>query len=242
MVERVYLQDPYKQGLFAKVVAVAGNRVEFDKTLFHGESRAYGHPQAGDRGHFFHGGSKTWVQRVVDRENRVLHFVDGVAPEVGAEARLHLDWDRRFPIMRAHTALHLFLKALTEARAGEVVAPPEVVAGGQVKLVVRFKAYSPPVLAGLVGAVRERIKENRPVTTRYAAREDAERASDPQAFLDGSAPGEPTLRLVEVEGVCRYPCDGLHVRRTGEVGEGFSVGDVLPRREGHRLMLRVPRK
>lgn len=239
--ERVFLQDAYRQAIFAKVVAVQGNRVEFDRTLFYGETKTYGHLQASDRGHFFHGGAKTWVQRVVDRENRILHYVDGVPPEVGADARLHLDWERRFPLMRAHTALHLFLRALQETKAGEVLAPPEVVAGGQAKLHVRFKAYSPKLLADLVALVRSRVAENRPVTSRYVARDDLVHVATPQPHLDAIAPGEPSLRLVEVEGVCRYPCDGLHVRRTGEVG-GFSMGDVLARREGHRLMLRVARE
>ncbi|HWG90509.1 MAG TPA: hypothetical protein VNZ52_06620, partial [Candidatus Thermoplasmatota archaeon] len=205
MVERVFLQDPYKQALFAKVVAVQGNAVEFDRTLFFGESKAYGHPQPGDRGHFFCGGAKTWVQRVVDRENRVVHYVDGVVPAVGAEARLHLDWDRRFPIMRAHTALHLFLEAFTAARAGELLAPPEVVTGGQVKVQVQFKAYSPKVLAGLVETVRARIRENKPLTVSYMPRDDAARIALPQPFLDAVAPGEPTLRLVRVEGGTAVP-------------------------------------
>src|SRR6185312_6978800 len=101
------------------VVAVHGDAVELDRTVFYPLAGG----QAGDSGTLD-------GRRVLDTRkgpaapDSVLHILEpGAAPTVGSTVHAALDWERRHRLMRLHSALHLLgavVKApVTGGRIGE---------------------------------------------------------------------------------------------------------------------------
>src|SRR5207248_6401302 len=102
MAELLFRQDPYLKSCEATVVAVHGEVIELDRTVFY----PLGGGQAGDTGRI-----GQW--RVLDTRkgpvaDQVLHVLEpGTNPAMAAKVEAQLDWERRHRLMRLHTALHL---------------------------------------------------------------------------------------------------------------------------------------
>jgi alanyl-tRNA synthetase len=97
---KLYNSDPYLKDFEATVVSIDSNRLELDKTAFYPE----GGGQVGDTGIICD-------SRVVDtqmKDGRVIHLLE-VSPEfrVGDIVECKLDWERRYRIMRLHSAAHI---------------------------------------------------------------------------------------------------------------------------------------
>jgi len=116
MAELLFREDPYLKSCEATIVAVHGEAVELDRTVFY----PLGGGQAGDTG-------KIGAWRVLDTRkgplaDQVLHVLEpGASAPAGSKVELQLDWERRHRLMRLHTALHLL---------GAVVKAP--VTGGRI--------------------------------------------------------------------------------------------------------------
>src|SRR6185436_5958128 len=87
----------------ATVLAVHGDAIELDRTVFY----PLGGGQAGDTGTL--GGLRVTDTRKGDAPESVLHILEADAekPRVGESIVAALDWERRYRLMRFHTALHL---------------------------------------------------------------------------------------------------------------------------------------
>src|ERR1700741_2657595 len=106
MTELLFRDDAYLKTASARVVAVNDRGVELDRTIFY----AQGGGQVGDTGVLLRAnGERVLVAdtRKGDAPDGVLHVLapDAPRPEVGETVALELDWERRYRLMRLHTAL-----------------------------------------------------------------------------------------------------------------------------------------
>ena len=207
MAELLFRDDPYLKSCEATVVAVNGNAVEVDRTVFY----PLGGGQVGDTGTL-----GPW--RVVDTRkgagpDSVLHLLEpGATLEVGTPVTLHIDWERRHRLMRYHTALHLLgavVKApVTGGRIGEDKAHLDF----DIEMERLVKDEIERELNALTAAGHETVR--RWIT-------DAELDARPELVKTMSvAPprGEGRVRLLEIPGVDLQACGGTHVRNTAEIG------------------------
>jgi len=112
LTELVFRSDPYLAACEARVIAVRGDAVELDRTVFY----PTGGGQPGDTGRI--GDWRVLDTRKGDAPDSVLHIVEpGSRLAVGSVVRIEIDWERRHRHMRFHTALHLLVKTMS-------VAPP----------------------------------------------------------------------------------------------------------------------
>ena len=102
MTELIYLEDSYLSEFEATVVGHDGEQLGalLDRTAFY----PGGGGQQPDQGELWVGDTKYIVSRV-GRGN--LHIIDGDMPPVGSRVRGIIDWERRYKIMRTHTAMHI---------------------------------------------------------------------------------------------------------------------------------------
>ena len=221
MAELLFRDDAYLRSCEATVVAVHGDAVELDRTVFY----PLGGGQAGDTGTL--GG-----RRVLDTRkgpaspDSVLHMLEpGAAPAVGTSVHAELDWARRHRLMRLHSALHLL---------GAVVKAP--VTGGRIaedKAHLDFDVdMSRLVAAEIEGALNELVRAG--VDTRARWITDAELDAHPELVKTMSvAPprGEGRVRLLEIPGIDLQACGGTHVANTAEIGK---LKVVRIRSEGKR--------
>ncbi len=205
MTELLFRENPYLRSCEATVVAVHPEGVELDRTVFY----PLGGGQSGDTGRM-----GDW--RVLDtrkRENSVVHVLEpGATPQPGMKVALELDWDRRYRLMRYHTALHLL---------GSVVKAP--VTGGRIAEDKAHLDFDIEMEKLVKEAIESRLHEliAGAVETKASWITDAELDARPDLVKTMSvAPprGEGRVRLLEIPGVDLQACGGTHVRNTGEIG------------------------
>ena len=97
---KLYNTDPYLKEFSATVIEIDGNNVVLDQTAFYPE----GGGQAGDTG--FIDDNRVLDTKTIDSSH--IHILEN-APSFQIDDTVHgvLDWDRRYKIMRLHTASHM---------------------------------------------------------------------------------------------------------------------------------------
>src|SRR6266850_38904 len=207
MAELLFRDNAYLKSCEATVVAVHGDTIELDRTVFY----PLGGGQAGDTG-------RVGPWRVVDTrkgpgQDQVFHVLEpGSNPAAGGKVELQLDWERRHRLMRLHTALHLL---------GAVVKAP--VTGGRIaddKAHLDFDIEMERLVKDAIEAqVNELVRTG--TATRPMWITDAELDARPELVRTMSvAPprGEGRVRLMEIPGIDLQACGGTHVANTGEIG------------------------
>jgi misacylated tRNA(Ala) deacylase len=186
-----------------------------DQTVFY----PTGGGQPGDSGRLVWSGGTLTIATATKVEGGGVALVPAEAaalPAVGALVEQALDWERRYLMMRCHTALHLLS-----------VVIPLPVTGGQIgagKGRLDFDMpEAPQDLAPLEQALNRLIERDFPVTDQWIT--DAELAANPGLVktLSVAPPmGQGRVRLVRIgnatEQIDLQPCGGTHVARSAEVG------------------------
>ncbi len=215
MTEFLFRDDAYLASTEARVVAVSTEGgIALDRTIFYATSGG----QPGDSGRLVRadgsalaiatavhpGGDKTEIEH--------LPADGGALPEVGETVRAEIDWDRRYRLMRMHTALHLL----------SVVFPFPVTGGqiGEDKGRLDFDMPEVPEnLADLEAALNAMAAADHPVTTEWISDAEMEAKADLIKTMKVKPPmGQGRVRLVRIGDVDLQPCGGTHVARTGEIG------------------------
>ena len=205
MAELLFREDPYLRGCEATIVSVHEGAVELDRTVFY----PLGGGQAGDTG-------KLGEWRVVDTRkgvDAVLHLLEpGAAPQVGMKVPIEIDWERRYRLMRYHTALHLL---------GSVVKAP--VTGGRINDDKAHLDFDIEMDKLNKDEIEVRLNElaSGSIQTRITWITDAELDARPDLVKTMSvAPprGEGRVRLLEIPGIDLQACGGTHVKNTAEIG------------------------
>ena len=218
MAELLFREDPYLRACEATIVSVHEGAVELDRTVFY----PLGGGQAGDTG-------KLGGWRVIDTRkgaDTVLHILEpGAAPQPGMKVEIEIDWERRYRLMRYHTALHLL---------GSIVKAP--VTGGRINDDKAHLDLDIEMEKLIKDEIEQRLNalSTSSVDTKIMWITDAELDARPDLVRTMSvAPprGEGRVRLLEIPGVDLQACGGTHVKNTAEVGK-LSVARI--RSEGKR--------
>jgi misacylated tRNA(Ala) deacylase len=221
MAELLFRDDPYLRSCEATVTAARENVVELDRTVFY----PLGGGQVGDTGVI--GGARVTDTRKGETEDTILHCLEPGAPlpALGAKVRAEIDWERRYRLMRFHTALHLL---------GAVVRAP--VTGGRIQedkahldFDIEMEKLAKPEIEAGINALVDAAHD-----TRTSWITDTELDARPELVKTMSvAPprGAGRVRLMEIPGVDLQACGGTHVRNTREIGR-LAVARI--RSEGKR--------
>ena len=205
MAELLFRDDPYLAACEATVVSVQENVVELDRTVFY----PLGGGQAGDTGRI-----GEW--RVLDTRkghSAVLHMLEPGAKLVpGENVEARIDWERRYRLMRLHTALHLL---------GAVVKAP--VTGGRIgddKAHLDFDIEMEKLVKEEIEVrLNELTKASVETQARWIADEELDARPELVKTMSVAPPrGEGRVRLLEIPGVDLQACGGTHVRNTAEIG------------------------
>ncbi|MCT9093209.1 alanyl-tRNA editing protein [Streptomyces sp. ASQP_92] len=193
--EELHRKDAYLRSFEATVVRAEDDIVELDATAFY----ARGGGQQGDQGVL---GGHQVVDTVVAQDRlSVLHRMAWTGDPLRAGDRVagYVDWERRYALMRLHSAQHLLWLALTQE-----YGPEQQDRGGEIR----------PEKARLDVAWS---KDERPSAEALTARLDTLVAADLpiERYVVDEGAGRWEWRI---EGHPPIPCGGTHVRRTSEVG------------------------
>lgn len=235
MTEPLFRADAYLKSADAKVLALTQEGgVVLDRSIFY----PTGGGQPGDSGTLTWAGGRLEIATSIKGEGAQIILIPGepaALPQVGATVRQDLDWDRRYRLMRVHTALHLL----------SVVIPLPVSGGsiGTEKGRLDFDMpEAPEDKDALEAALNDLIDRDLAVTDDWIT--DAELLADPSIVKTMSVmppTGQGRVRLVRIglgEGqIDLQPCGGTHVARTSEIGR-VMLGKVEKKgRQNRRVSL-----
>lgn len=203
--EPVYYTDPYLVTLDAQVVRVLDCGLVLDRTIFYPE----GGGQPGDRG---------WIDGVlvtgtVHRDGAIVHLMDSPSGfSVGQRVSLRLDWDHRFRFMRAHTAEHMIAGTFHSALGIPTVAIH--LADDYLTVELDTHELDDESAWKVESLVNRAILEDHRVSAGVFSHDQAEALGLRRSIkVDGDC-----VRVVEIEGVDRIGCGGVHVSHTSQAG------------------------
>lgn len=210
----LFLEDSYLRDCDATVVSVKDDKyVVLDQTIFYPKGGGQPH----DTGRILCRDEVFNVVFVGKFSGEVSHEVDH--PGLKAEDTVHcvLDWDRRFKLMRSHTAAHLFASLLC-------VGTGALVTGNQLEVdKVRFdfslERFDPQVLEEYVGKTNALLRTDTPLRWYELPREEALKIPGVVKMAEAFPPEIPRLRIVEIIGLDKQADGGTHVRSLREVGQ-----------------------
>ena len=213
--DKVYYSDTYLRNLDCKVVEVTctdkATEVRTDRTIFYPECGG----QPGDRGHI--GPYQVLDTRKGSDGDSILILAPKTPIRKGDALELVLDWDHRYKFMVMHAAQHMLSGLMfTMFDIGTVA----VHQGDEYLTIETNKDHvEEAAIDALVLAANEKIRENHRIVYHEMSHSDAEALG-----LRRSIKVEGDVRIVEIEGVDRIACGGLHVAGTSEIGLVHCIG------------------
>ena len=230
MTERIYSTDQYAREVAATIVDVDPDdgRVLLDRTVFY----PGGGGQPHDLGEFTLGDDRLQVVRVADDQRGVWHWLEGGLPKVGTEVRGVVDWDRRYRLMRTHTAMHALCGVVWDRYASPVTGGN--MEPGVGRLDFELPDWDPEDKAGLEEELNTQLAAARPVEVSFLPREQAD--EDPSLIRTKVSllPASLTeVRVIDIVGLDRQADGGTHVASTTEVG-AVRIAKVESKGKGFR--------
>ena len=188
---KLFHEDPYLKKFEAEVVGIFGSEVVLDKTAFHPE----GGGQSGDTGSV---GDMSVVSTKI-RDEVIYHFIEETPSfGKGEKVECELNWDRRYRIMKLHSAAHIMEYFLWQ-RLGVLRRLGSFVDDVKDRADYEYTGRLPPNEIILVEEA----------TNRFLAEE--------HEITIGIDPFQQGIRIWRC-GPITMPCGGTHVKNTREIG------------------------
>ncbi len=213
MSELVYQTDSYLRELDATVTAVDGNAVALDRTVFY----PGGGGQPNDVGALRAGSSQWRVIKVRKAGDVVWHEVEGAPPAVGARVQGMLDWERRYQLMRTHTAMHILCGVIFRDYGASVTGGNMEPLRGRMDF--EFETMRQEFVRAMEDKINAEIAAARDVRVKILPRQEAFQIPDLIRTKINLLPeGIQEVRTVEIVGLDLQADGGTHVANTREVG------------------------
>ncbi|MFP3201001.1 MAG: alanine--tRNA ligase [Sulfolobus sp.] len=226
---KLYYKDQYMRSFEGKVVMVYKNYLILDQTTFYPE----GGGQIGDTGIIKDSNGN--VYKVVDTQKAfdfVVHILDKEPTiKVGDKVYGEIDWQRRYRIMKHHTATHVLLSATRKVlgdhvwQAGAEKTPEK----GRLDI-THYKMLSEEEIRKIEDLVNYVVNDRRPVKPIIMNRTEAEMKFGVSIYA-GGVPETPEVRLIEVKDWDIEGCGGTHLSNTSEIG-AFKIINVERLQDG----------
>jgi len=213
MTELLYHTDSYRREFEARVTEVVGDGVMLDRTAFY--PRGGGQP--GDTGHLEVNEDRWQVRKVRQEKGRVIHYLDREPPPVGTPVAGALNWERRYALMRTHTAMHILCGVVWRDYGASVTGGKMEPLRGRMDF--EFEHMQRELVDEIEEKINVEIAAARPIKVRILPREEAFQIPDLIRTKINLLPEHIThVRVVEIEGLDIQADGGTHVANTAEVG------------------------
>lgn len=218
MTKLLYLTNSYLNTFEATVAKVEpeNHSIILDQTAFY----PGGGGQPADSGFILHGEKTININRAKKLGAEITHILDqdNEYPPIGTTIQGKIDWDRRYKLMRTHTAMHILCGVIFRNYGASVTGGDMQPLKGRMDF--EFETMQKELVESIEKAVNVEVANARPIKTKILPREEAFQIPDlirtkinllPECISE--------VRIVEVEGLDLQADGGTHVKNTSEVGE-----------------------
>jgi len=236
MTDPLFRDDAYLRTAETQVLEINDRGgIILNRTVFY----ATGGGQPGDSGHLeLEDGTRIAIATTVyDADKTTIVHVPEEGqelPATGAKVTMHLDWPRRYRLMRMHTALHLLSVALPYPVTGGQIGDGE----GRLDFDMGEATLDKEELHS---RLNELASGDHEVTSEWITDEELDANPGLVKTMTVKPPrGSGRVRLVRIGGdVDLQPCGGTHVTRTSEIGE-LELGKTEKKgRQNRRVRIRL---
>ncbi|HLC01235.1 MAG TPA: alanine--tRNA ligase, partial [Candidatus Bathyarchaeia archaeon] len=213
--EQMYYDDAYVKEFDAKVLEIVnGEYVVLDRTCFYPE----GGGQPADHGFLVFHELTAEVVEVLKIGRVIAHKIVGSLPTEGSLVRGILDWNRRYALMKAHTATHLINGAARRV-LGEHVWQHGTQKGLESSRldISHYRRLTPEEVHKIEELANQAVQANMRVETSWMPRNEAESRYGFRLYQGGAVPGKD-IRVVKTGDWDVEACAGTHLKNTGEAG------------------------
>jgi alanyl-tRNA synthetase len=214
--QMLYYQDQYMKEFEAKAAKVLRDEyVVLDKTCFFPE----GGGQPADSGYLLSGSSKVEVVDVQKIGTVVVHKLrNATAFKEGSMVKGMIDWDKRYGLMKNHTATHVVGGAARRVLGNHVwqYGTQKGVESSRLDI-SHYRRLSLEETEKIEMLANEAVLRNIPVEAAWLPRNEAESRYGFRLYQGGAVPGKE-VRVVRVGDWDVEACAGTHLRNTGEIG------------------------
>lgn len=224
MTNFLYYEDAYLQEFEATITDVDSSadnmRVALDSTAFY----SGGGGQPNDQGWLTIEGTRYAVTKVKKEGNNIWHTLaigtDGGEPSItnGVPVQGQLDWERRYKLMRTHTAMHILCGVVWRDYGASVTGGN--MDPGKSRMDFEFEAMSRELISEIEAKCNAEIAAARDIQAQVLPREVAFQIPDLIRTKINLLPeGISEIRTIEIVGLDLQADGGTHVQNTREIGE-----------------------
>jgi Ser-tRNA(Ala) deacylase AlaX len=206
----LFWRDAYAKEFDAVIVTVQGNRVVLDQTAFNPK----GGGLVSDAGTI----EGAQVAEVVKEGEEIFHILENQPPwTAGHQVHGVLDWDRRYKIMRMHTAAHI-LSAVVNGETGALITGNQI-SPDESRVDFNLEDFSKDKMSYYVDRVNQAVARKLDVSSYSMKREEALANPGFVKLANAMPPSLEILRIVQIGDVDTQADGGVHVKNTREIGK-----------------------
>ena len=215
MTDLLFHKDSYLQSTNATVIKIVeDNGIVLDRTVFY----PGGGGQPHDLGVISIGNQNVAVTKVQNVKGEVIHWgEDNHGITTGQSVTAEIDWDRRYTLMRTHTALHILCGVVWRDYKAQVTGGD--MQPGTARMDFEFENMTAEFAEQIEDTINREVNDNRTIEVNFLTREQANQVPDlirtkinllPEAISE--------IRTIDISGLDLQADGGTHVKNTSEVG------------------------
>ena len=232
MTELLYHPESYLKEFEASVINLVDTGVVLDRTAFY----TGGGGQPSDSGTLTTEEREYRVNGVKRVDGNLVHQISGDLPTLGSKVSGVIDWERRYLLMRTHTALHI-LCGVVWRDYGALVTGGDM-KPGEGRMDFEFENFSAEFVDELEAKVNAEVAENRDIHANNLTREEADQVPDLiRTKINLLPPNIQEIRTIDITGLDLQADGGTHVANTREVGVIKVVGHESKGRINKRIRI-----
>lgn len=214
MKNALYMNDSYLKEFEATVESVKDDKfVVLDKSAFY----PTGGGQPHDTGSIICNGEGYPVVYVGKFSGNISHEVAKIGLNASDKVIGRIDWDRRYKLMRMHTAAHI-IDAVLYKEAGALCTGNQL-GFDKSRIDFSLETIDKEKIQSYIDVANEYVKRAIHVKIYFMKREEALKIPGVVKLASVMPPEVEELRIVEIPGVDLQADGGTQVRNTSEIGE-----------------------
>ena len=212
----LYLEDSYLKEWDAEIIEFIENNekhVILDKTAFY----PLGGGQPNDEGSITINSEKYKVLDVKRADGKIVHEIDHEGIKIGDKVHCILDWERRYNLMRMHTAAHV-LSAVINQQTQALITGNQL---GLDKSRIDFdlEKFDRDQMHTFIEMANQAIAKGGEITAHTISRQEAESRENLCKLAKGLPPAIQEIRILKIKDIDEQPDGGTHVKDIKEIGK-----------------------
>ncbi|MBW2995633.1 alanyl-tRNA editing protein [Candidatus Woesearchaeota archaeon] len=228
MTKALFMEDSYLKECEATVEKITDNKyVVLDKTVFY--PNAGGQPN--DTGKIIKNSEAFVVDFVKKFGENFSHEIDHPGLEVGDKVTCQINWERRYKLMRYHTAAHLLSAIIFKDTGAKITGNQLSEEKGRIDF--SLETFDKEKLKSYEHQFNSMVEKKLPVKIYTMPKEEAFKIESIFRLKNVIPDTVKELRIIEIEGTDKQACGGTHVKNLSEI-KGITITETVNKGKANR--------